>query len=143
MTLLSLPSDRFTTEDGYLVRMEVPTQNREQLLDAVRSVTDLKYGDYDGVSFTTSPGIQRFRSLGGGHNPAKDTTTELECVAVTFFLPSDQRVLEKVLRAIYTAHPYEEPVIQIIPAARSLHIRGMDEDNPNRFWNRRNSIREL
>jgi hypothetical protein len=130
-----LPSDRFTVESGYLVRLELPEQVRNLVMDAVLSVTDLKYGDYDKVSFTSSPGITRFRSLGHGHNEATASINCWQDVEVTFFLPDDPKVLEAVLRQIYASHPAEEPVIHLLPASRTLHIRGLDEDNPNRFWN--------
>ena len=42
--------------------------------------------------------------------------------------------LDALIRAIYAAHPYEEPVIHLVPAQRCRHRRGTDEDNPNRFW---------
>jgi hypothetical protein len=133
--VLDLPGDRFTVESGFLVRLELPEQVRSQVMDAVLSVTDLNYGDYDTVSFTSSPGITRFRSLGGGHNPAKDSVSGWQCVEVTFFLPDDLNIVESVLRQIYASHPAEEPVIHLMQASRTLHIRGLDEDNPNRFWN--------
>ena len=41
----------------------------------------------------------------------------------------------QVLRSIYASHPYEEPVVFVETCVRTLHIRGVDEDNPNRFWN--------
>ena len=143
MSLQNMSCDRFTTEEGYLIRLEVPTLNHQQMLTAVRNAADLRYGDYDSVSFTTSPGTQRFRSLGGGHNPTKDIVSEWECVEVTFFLPADALVVERVLRNVYAVHPSEEPVIHIVKAVRSLHIRGLDEKNPNRFWNRADSVREI
>jgi len=40
-----------------------------------------------------------------------------------------------VIEAIYFAHPYEEPVIFVETGMRTLHIRGLDEENPHRFWN--------
>jgi hypothetical protein len=143
MIELDLPADRFTIEEGLLVRLEVPTQNHQQVMAAVREASDLRCGDYDKVSFTTTPGIQRFRSLGAGRNRAKETISEWESVEVNFFLPTDREIVEAVLRAIYATHPSEEPVIHILAAARPLHIRGLDEDNPNRFWNRTDSINEL
>jgi hypothetical protein len=44
--------------------------------------------------------------------------------------------LERLIGAIYAAHPYEEPVILVSAGVRTRHITGIDEDNPNRFWNR-------
>lgn len=88
------------------------------------------------MAYWTAPGVQQFRSCAGGHNRASDTAVEVPCVELQVFVGASGADLDPVLRAIYDSHPYEEPVIQMIPAIRSLHIRGVDEDNPNRFWNR-------
>jgi len=58
------------------------------------------------------------------------------CIELQVFTEATGQKLEPILRAIYHAHPYEEPVIQLLPAERTRHIRGMDEGNSNRFWNR-------
>ncbi|NND19470.1 MAG: hypothetical protein HKN98_12915, partial [Silicimonas sp.] len=95
----------------------------------------LRYGDYDCVAYRTAAGVQQFRSLGSGRNAATEKVVEVPCVEVSFFIGSNEDRAVAVLRAIYSAHPYEEPVIFVEPCVRTLHIRGMDEDNPNRFWN--------
>ena len=45
-------------------------------------------------------------------------------------------MLKHLVTAIYQAHAYEEPMIFIQNCLRTLHIRGGDIYNPNRFWNR-------
>jgi hypothetical protein len=42
-------------------------------------------------------------------------------------------MLKEVVVAIYQAHPYEEPVMFSQNCTRTLHIRGADIDNLNRF----------
>ena len=81
-------------------------------------------------------GCQQFRSLGTGYNRATNHTVEVTCVEICFFLEQSDTMLKEVVTAIYQAHPYEEPVIFIQNCLRTLHIRGADIDNPNRFWNR-------
>ena len=135
MTLPTFDSPRFRTESGWRVAVQVPQAHAAEILAAVREKSALTWGDYDTVSFESTAGIQRFRSLGTGHNPASDGILEVPCVELSFFLPGSEAEVAGVLEAIYGVHPYEEPVLFVVPAVRSLHIRGMDEDNPNRFWN--------
>ena len=44
--------------------------------------------------------------------------------------------IRAAVEAMISAHPYEEPVIQLVEATRTRHVPGQDEGNPNRFWNR-------
>lgn len=127
---------RYTLDAGTRVLVQVPEMDVERLLAAIVAVVPLAWGDYDQVAFTTSAGVQQFRSVGTGRNRATAGPERVPCTEVQIFVPLKGEELDPVLRAIYDAHPYEEPVIQLVEAIRSLHIRGLDEDNPNRFWNR-------
>lgn len=128
-----LKSDRFSVESGTRITVQVPIVHKDEVVAAVRSIDPLIWGDYDTVTFTTSVGEQGFRALGSGRNSATDEQVTVPCVELSFFVVSDP---VSVIEAIYHVHPYEEPVIFVTEATRTLHIRGMDEDNPNRFWNR-------
>lgn len=99
----------------------------------------LVWGDYDHVAFESQPGRQHFRSLPGGRNAPTAAAVEVPCVELAFFLPADPPLAARVIEALYDAHPYEEPVILLTDCVRTLHIRGLDEDNPARFWNRPNA----
>ena len=136
MKLPQLDTDRFTAEDGLRIIVQVPDLRAQEVVDAVLAVCTLKYGDYNSVTFRTVPGTQQFRSLGSGRNAATEDVLEVPCVELSFFLPDDGTTAVEVLKAVYATHPYEEPVVFVQPCVRTLHIRGMDEDNPNRFWNR-------
>ncbi|MFU8862889.1 MAG: hypothetical protein ACNA7O_03165 [Rhodobacterales bacterium] len=135
MTLPNLATQRFVPEKGLRVIVQVPEVRAQQIIDAVLGVTTLRYGDYDSVTFTSTVGKQRFRSLGSGRNKATETVVAVPCVEVSFFLSDDEAQTTQVIEAIYAVHPYEEPVIFIETCLRTRHIRGLDEDNPNRFWN--------
>lgn len=135
MTLPKLNNDRFVPENGMRIIVQVPDTHAQKIVDAVLVNDTLKYGDYDCVTYRTAPGIQQFRSLGSGRNIATEKVVEVPCVELSFFLGGDEAKAVQVLRNIYSSHPYEEPVVFVEPCARTLHIRGMDEDNPNRFWN--------
>ena len=136
MALPELKNDRFLTDRGLRIVVQVPDRHAGEIVDAVLAETALTYGDYDCVTFTSSPGVQSFRSLGSGRNVATSTAVEVACVELSFFLPEGDALVLKVLRAIYATHPYEEPVIFVEPCIRTLNVRGADDDNPNRFWNR-------
>ncbi|WP_297340318.1 hypothetical protein [Pseudophaeobacter sp.] len=127
--------DRFTIEQGTRVLVQVPQEAAGRVLQAVLSQEPLHWGDYDQVAFTTRAGVQQFRTLPQARNRATDQAVAVACVELQIFVPKQGQALEPLLCAIYHAHPYEEPVIQLIAAARSLHRRGQDEANPNRFWN--------
>lgn len=135
MTLPMLDNDRFVPEEGLRIFVQVPDTHTQRIVDAVLAENALKYGDYDSVTFQTAPGIQQFRSLGSGRNAATENAVEVPCVELSFFLDGDEVKTVQVLKSIYASHPYEEPVVFVAPCVRTLHIRGLDEDNPNRFWN--------
>lgn len=135
MTLPKLDNDRFVPENGLRIIVQVPDTQTQQIIDAVLVDDALRYGDYDRVAFRTASGIQQFRSLGSGRNTATEKVVEVPCVELSFFTSSDETRVVQALRNIYSSHPYEEPVIFVEPCVRTLHIRGMDENNPNRLWN--------
>ncbi|WP_241482611.1 hypothetical protein [Leisingera sp. ANG-M7] len=135
MKMPELKTGRFIPEDGLRITVQVPETRVQRIVEAVLAVTALKYGDYDRVTFQSAAGVQSFRSLGSGRNAATEAAVQVPCMELTFFLARDDAGAEQVLEAIYASHPYEEPVIYVAPCLRTLHIRGMDEDNPNRFWN--------
>ncbi len=135
MTLPTLTTNRFTPEHGFRIIVQVPDLHAQQIVNHVLKATNLKYGDYDSVTFKTDSGIQQFRSLGSGRNAATETVVEVPCVELSFFLENDKALLTQVVEVIYSAHPYEEPVVFVEACLRTQHIRGLDEDNPNRFWN--------
>jgi len=131
-----IKSSRFRVQAGHRVVVQVPQQDAARVLDAVLEQDALVYGDYDRVAFVTCPGVQQFRSLSGGRNSATEEAVTVPCVELSFFTDAEATRLELIISMIYHAHPYEEPVVHVMAAARALHLRGVDEDNPNRFWNR-------
>lgn len=135
MTMPEFENDRFRTQAGFRMIVQVPDSHAQAIMDAVIREDVLVYGDYDRVSFRTALGTQTFRSIGTGRNIATEGVVEVPCCEISFFLPHDEDLAIRVLKAVYDAHPYEEPVMSLAPCIRTLHISGLDEDNPNRFWN--------
>ncbi len=128
----TLSSARFNAQSGIRIAVQVPEPQLQLIIDAVCAVDPLAWGDYDRVTFASSAGTQGFHALGTGRNAASADTVTVPCVELSFFVASDP---VPVIEAIYQTHPYEEPVIFVAETHRTLHIRGLDEDNPNRFWN--------
>lgn len=127
-------TQRYAVETGLMLACQVPAESEARVLAAIRNAAPLTWGDYDAVSFASAEGRQDFRSLGSGRNAATQTPVSVPCIELRIFLNVEDA--PAVVAAIYAAHPYEEPVITLWPASRTLHRRGQDEDNPNRFWNR-------
>lgn len=126
---------RFSTQMRVTLRVQVPQTHRKQVLDAITQACRLEYGDYDHVSFEEAEGTQRFRAIGTGRNSVTADVVSMPCVQITAQLPQNASQINDVISALYAAHPYEEPVITLTPSLSMHHVRGMDEDNPNRFWN--------
>ncbi|MEM9580557.1 MAG: hypothetical protein AAF891_07695 [Pseudomonadota bacterium] len=128
---------RFTATPVFILSVQVPRTHANAVLAAMTEACDLNYGDYDHVSFEQTEGIQRFRSKGTGRNARTEDVVEVPCTVLSAQLPHDADTACATLQAIYDAHPYEEPVISLTPSIGTRHIRGLDEDNPNRFWNQK------
>ena len=126
----------FRSETVYRVAVQVPEADEPRLREAILAADALLFGNYDSVTFTTQPGTQRYRSLGTGRNAPTGGVVEVPCVELAFLAPHDPAVLTQVLQAIHQAHPYEEPVVVVTEALRTMHVPGSVEDNPNKFWNR-------
>jgi len=91
-----------------------PPNTVDRLLDAISSAGGGIIGDYTHCAFT-SPGTGRFRPSAGAnpHIGAKAQINAVEEVRIETFC--DRTVAKAVTAAIRAAHPYEEPVIYIIP----------------------------
>lgn len=100
----------------------------------VLSKSALNWEAYESVSFICAEGLQHFGALSTIVRQIR--LCKYPWIKFCFFLEQSDTMLKEVVTAIYQAHPYEEPVIFIQNCLRTLHIRGADIDNPNRFWNR-------
>lgn len=90
----------------------VPTSSSEDLRKSLASAGAGQIGNYDSCSFS-STGKGRFQPLDGS-NPFIGTKNQLEEVEedkVEVIFPASQK--SKILRAMYTNHPYEEVAFDI------------------------------
>jgi len=97
-----------------MIVMSVPTEDADRLLDAISSAGGGIIGDYTHCGFMND-GIGRFKpnaranpQLGekGQVNAVLETRIETFC---------NRNIAKQVVAAIREAHPYEEPVIYLIP----------------------------
>ncbi|MFL6061261.1 MAG: Nif3-like dinuclear metal center hexameric protein [Marmoricola sp.] len=94
----------------------VPAAEAEKVRTALTDAGAGAIGDYDSASFST-PGEGRFRPLEGAH-PTIGSVGELEVVEeVRVEVVADRGLRAKVLAAMFTAHPYEEPAYDVVELA--------------------------
>lgn len=98
----------------YKIVVYVPEAQGDAVRVAMGEAGAGRIGNYDYCSFTVK-GVGRFRPLAGA-NPAIGAVGRLETVEeerIETVCAEDR--LRDVLRAIRSAHPYEEPAIDVYP----------------------------
>jgi dinuclear metal center YbgI/SA1388 family protein len=102
----------------------VPTADVARLLDALAEAGAGQVGDYERCAWTTT-GTGTFRPLPGA-SPAIGEVGRVETVEETrleLVLPRARR--SRVLRAMLSAHPYEEPAYDVLELAALDGRRGL------------------
>ena len=123
-------------EREWLIRVQTPSGGVEGLLEALRHDIPLTQGAYDQCVFVTAEGYQRFRALEGSHAGAEGSIQRTAATEITFSIPADRALLNKLFETLFAAHVNEEPTIHVqeVWGSRSKYMD--DKDNPNRYWNR-------
>lgn len=123
-------------ESMYLLTLQAPLEDVDRIMGEVARITPLAMGAYDNNAWQTATGIERYRPLqGAAAGPETEIRKRPGVVEVSFELPDDRAVVEKVIEAIFQAHSYQEPVIRI-QAVLGSRSKGLDDSaNPNRWWN--------
>ncbi len=138
------PSDiqdsTFRLVPAYIVSFNVPAEYTAKVLQSITAAYPLQYGSYDQVAFRSAAGVEQFRPLKGSKAGEQLKISEVPTTRVTFAIPEDTTVLQKVVAAIRVAHPYEEPVIQIRAGWISQAKHEGEESNPNRWWNQPDGV---
>ncbi|MGJ4905411.1 hypothetical protein ACQR0V_27850 [Bradyrhizobium sp. HKCCYLS2058] len=101
----------------YKIVVHVPEAAGDAVRHAMGEAGAGRIGNYDHCSFT-SKGTGRFRSLAGA-NPAIGAVGRLETVEeerIEAVCAGDR--LRSVIQAIRSAHPYEEPTIDVYALER-------------------------
>ncbi len=119
------------------MRVFAPEEDANRIMEHVCQVTPLAQGDkYDSNAYQSAAGVERYRPLDGA---AAGAETEVRkrpgVVELSFELPDDQALLDRVVETVFQVHSYQEPVIKVQPVLVS-RSKGLDDsDNPHRWWN--------
>jgi hypothetical protein len=118
------------------LRFQAPPEDVERIMAAVSALTPLAIGKYDSNAYQSAGGIERYRPLdGAAAGPESEIRQRPGVVEVSFQLPRDPDLLERVIEAIFQVHSYQEPTITVgeVLVSRS---KGLDDSaNPHRWWN--------
>jgi hypothetical protein len=119
-----------------LVIILAPAGDIDRLMEAVGRLTPLPMGNYDCNAFQSASGIERYRPRHGAAPGAEDGLRQRPgIVEISFELPHDLALLDRIVDAIFLTHSYEEPVIRVLPILTS-RSKGTDQThNPYRWWN--------
>jgi hypothetical protein len=97
-----------------MIVVGTPPDAVEKVLDAISTAGGGIIGNYTHCGYT-NPGTGRFKPSGDA-NPHVGTKGEINAVdEVRIETFCDRGVARQVVAAIRQAHPYEEPVIYLIP----------------------------
>jgi hypothetical protein len=92
----------------------VPLENTDAIRDALGNAGAGTLGDYSFCSFSI-PGKGRFKPSEDA-NPHIGTANRLEVVEEEqIWVNCDRNAAKQVIAALRAAHPYEEPLIDIVP----------------------------
>lgn len=107
--------------ETYRIKVYVIEDCVEKVLSAVQRVTSLKYGNYDGVSWSSHPGIERCTPREGSNTwgGTIDAPFSIASVQVEFSIPRDKQLLSQVVEMIFETHPWDEPVISIFESTET------------------------
>jgi hypothetical protein len=123
-------------EAALLLRFLAPPEDVDRIMAAVVALTPLGAGKYDSNAYQSAGGVERYRPLEGAAAGAEaDVRKRPGIVEVSFQLPHDPQLLERVVEAIFQVHCYQEPTISVeeVLVSRS---KGLDDStNPHRWWN--------
>ena len=120
-----------------MLRVFAPEEDVDRIMEHVCGITPLTQGGkYDSNAFQSAAGIERYRPLeGAAAGPETEVRKRPGVVELSFEMPDDQALLERVVETVFQVHSYQEPVIKVqeIVVSRS---KGLDDkDNRHRWWN--------
>lgn len=105
----------------------VPPPHEEAVRAAITAAGGATYGRYRGVFWTSGPGIEQYEPLAGS-NPTSGTIGQVSYGASSMVLclvEHDEALLDRVVAALRSAHPWEEPAI-FIDACRAFVAHPVD-----------------
>lgn len=123
-------------EREWLVRIQSPLPGVAAVVEALQRDIPLCQGAYAKCLYVTGAGTQQFEALAGSHAGAEGTLQTTPATEITFSIPPDKALLDRVFETVFAVHVNEEPTIHVqeLWGCRSKYLD--DKDNPNRYWNR-------
>ena len=119
-----------------LMTVQAPIEDVERIMIAVTQVTPLAMGAYDNNAFQSGAGTERYRPLQGAAAGAEAEIRQRSgVVEISFELPDEPSVAERVVEAVFQVHSYQEPVIRLQSLLSSRSKGHDDRANPHRWWN--------
>ena len=86
---------------SYLIQVIVIPSKSQEIIEAVKKVSDFKYGKYSWVYWQSEAGTEHF-------DDEQNPTVKLE-----FSIYKSYELLTEVLESIISVHPWREPVIRV------------------------------
>ncbi|OIN09146.1 hypothetical protein [Oceanisphaera psychrotolerans] len=107
--------------ETFRIKVYVIEECVEKVLNAVQRVTNLKYGNYDGVSWCSHPGVERCTPREGSDTWGGSIGEPffIGSIQIEFSIPRDKELLSKVVEMIFESHPWDEPVISIFESVET------------------------
>lgn len=120
----------------FTIAVELGERDDDRIRHAVQERYDLRYGDYDNVSFESAHGIQRYRGQPDAITTPLIDETVRDVSVWRFSIPRDSEMLAGILDIVYDLHSYEEPVIHVVETHATRTRADVDRNGSNRGWNR-------
>ncbi len=99
--------------DAYRVTAFVPPDHLEAVLNAVVTKAPLRFGPYEKSAWWSAIGTEQFEPRAGA-SPAVGEIGKVErvpTIRLEFVIPRETDLLQRVLRALLHAHPWQEPAV--------------------------------
>ncbi|MDP9137627.1 MAG: hypothetical protein M3N38_05565 [Pseudomonadota bacterium] len=123
-------------ERVFAVRVLAPEEDVDRIMEHVCRIVPLAQGAYDSNAWQSAPGIERYRPLEGAAAGAESEVRKRPgVVEVSFEIPHDQGLLDRVIEKIYEVHSYQEQTIKVHEMLVSRTKGVDDKTNPHRWWN--------
>lgn len=123
-------------EEVLLVSVQAPAEDMDRLATAIAEIDPLVLGKYDNNTYESSNGLERYRPReGAAAGPEAELRKRPGVSNMSFQIPDDQSLLQRIVEQLFQVHSYQEPVI-IVQKVLASRSRGRDDrNNPNRWWN--------
>jgi len=136
--------DKFGARSAYLARewlvaIQTPVDGAQPVIDALSKDIPMIQGCYDQCLYVTGAGHQRFHARAGSHADVENTVQSTSAIEITFSIPQDPELLDRVFETVFAVHCNEEPTIRILETWGSRADALNDRDNSHRYWNRANA----